>query len=43
MSAAAAAAAAGACLTCGVDDDDGLLCDGCDAAGVYTRPFLSST
>ena len=29
--AATAAAAEGACVTCGVDNDDGVLCDGCDA------------
>ena len=31
VAAAVAAANEGACVTCGVDDDDGLLCDGCDA------------
>jgi hypothetical protein len=31
--AAEAATADGACVTCGADDDHGVLCDGCDAVG----------
>ena len=38
---AAAAHSASACVTCGADDDDGLLCDGCEA-GAYTRPLFGN-